>query len=119
MVDCSVSVSSPACEEDCTEEAKDINENVANNTFIPFSFMHVVWLSGMRGALNYSLATTFPNGEGHRDFVLASTGAIIVVGVCILGASTQPFLHILGLKGSPAIDTDDQPRKVDDFFIDN
>ena len=62
---------------------------------IPFSFMHVLWFAGLRGAVAYSCARDFPNLYGHRDEFTACTMVIVFVTIVIMGGCTESFLDYL------------------------
>lgn len=62
---------------------------------IPFSFMHVLWFAGLRGAVAYSCARDFPNLYGHRDEFTACTMVIVFVTIVIMGGCTEPLLEYL------------------------
>ncbi len=73
-------------------------------SLIPWTHMQLVCVAGLRGALNYSLATLFPDTFGHRDLVLACTAVVVVASICVLGGATAPMVRYLGLSSvdSPA-----------------
>jgi len=62
---------------------------------IPFSFMHVLWFAGLRGAVAYACATEFPDVYGHRDEITACTTVIVFVMVVIMGGCTESLLNSL------------------------
>ena len=62
---------------------------------IPFSFMHLLWFAGLRGAVAYSCARDFPNLYGHRDEFTACTMVIVFVTIVIMGGCTEPLLEYL------------------------
>lgn len=59
---------------------------------IPVSFMHVLWLAGLRGAVAYSCARDFPNLYGNNDEFTACTMVIVFVTIVIMGGCVEPLL---------------------------
>jgi solute carrier family 9 (sodium/hydrogen exchanger), member 8 len=64
---------------------------------IPFSFMHILWFAGLRGAVAYSCARDFPNLYGHRDEFTACTMVIVFVTIVIMGGCTETLLDHLNI----------------------
>ena len=62
---------------------------------IPTSFMHVLWLAGLRGAVAYSCARDFPNLYGNNDEFIACTMVIVFMTVVFMGGCIEPFLDML------------------------
>jgi sodium/hydrogen exchanger 8 len=62
---------------------------------IPVSFMHVMWFTGLRGAVAYSCARDFPNLFGHNAEFTACTMAIVFVTIVVMGGCTDPLLEMM------------------------
>lgn len=58
--------------------------------------MHMVWFSGLRGAIAYALSTQFPGP--HRRCVMSLTMAVVLATVWGLGGTTVPMLRHLGIR---------------------
>jgi monovalent cation/hydrogen antiporter len=55
--------------------------------------------AGMRGVVSLAAALALPDNFPGRDFVLATTFAVILVTVLIQGATLAPLIRVLGLSG--------------------
>ena len=58
---------------------------------------HMLWFSGLRGAVAFSCAHTFPNAHDHRTLFATTTIVLIIVSMYVLGALTVPVLTALGI----------------------
>lgn len=58
----------------------------------------MLWYSGLRGAVSYACARTFPDeSEYKRDFVM-TTMALVVITVFLLGGTTELALNCLNIS---------------------
>jgi NhaP-type Na+/H+ or K+/H+ antiporter len=71
---------------------------------VPFSFMHILWFAGLRGAVAYACAQNFPNVNGNSDTFLAATIIIVLVTVIVMGGATEPLIQYLQIR----IDVDEK-----------
>lgn len=64
---------------------------------IPKHMQHMLWFSGLRGAVAFSCAHVFPqNGDNkNRKLFTVTTSTIIIISVYLLGALTVPVLDYL------------------------
>jgi monovalent cation/hydrogen antiporter len=65
----------------------------------PLGVPIVMSWAGMRGVVSLAAALALPEGFPGRDFILATTFAVILVTVLIQGATLAPLIRILGLDG--------------------
>lgn len=65
---------------------------IRNNT------AHMLWFSGLRGAVAYACAKTFPNNNGNRPYFVFATIAIVLFTVFIFGCTTEFALKTLKIK---------------------
>eukprot|EP00555_Chaetoceros_dichaeta_P001942 CAMPEP_0198278446 /NCGR_PEP_ID=MMETSP1447-20131203/66382_1 /TAXON_ID=420782 /ORGANISM="Chaetoceros dichaeta, Strain CCMP1751" /LENGTH=606 /DNA_ID=CAMNT_0043973527 /DNA_START=105 /DNA_END=1925 /DNA_ORIENTATION=- len=65
---------------------------IRNNT------AHMLWFSGLRGAVAYACAKTFPNNNGNRPFFVFATIAIVLFTVFIFGCTTEFALKTLKIE---------------------
>jgi NhaP-type Na+/H+ or K+/H+ antiporter len=65
---------------------------------IPIKFMHVLWFSGLRGAVAYACARRFPDVNGNRDEFLGTTAVIVVFSIIVMGGAMGPLLQFLGIR---------------------
>ena len=70
--------------------SKDLK--VRNNT------AHMLWFSGLRGAVAYSCAKTFPNVYGNRPVFVSTTMAIVFFTVFTFGCTTEWALSYLEIE---------------------
>jgi sodium/hydrogen exchanger 8 len=73
--------------EKCDEDAIDDRK-------IPWSTAHMLWFSGLRGAVSYGLVKTFPETGNKVDFVV-TTMCIVLVTTFVLGGTTELALKFL------------------------
>ena len=52
---------------------------------ISLGMMHVIFFSGLRGAVAYACSNIFPNTYGHRDLIISTTSAVIVATMFFQG----------------------------------
>jgi NhaP-type Na+/H+ or K+/H+ antiporter len=65
----------------------------------PLAVPIVMSWAGMRGVVSLAAALALPDDFPGRDFVLATTFAVILVTVLIQGATLAPLIRVLGLSG--------------------
>jgi len=65
----------------------------------PVAVPIVMSWAGMRGVVSLAAALALPDGFPGRDFILATTFAVILVTVLVQGATLAPFIRVLGLSG--------------------
>jgi sodium/hydrogen exchanger 8 len=61
-----------------------------------WSEMHMVWFSGLRGAIAYALSTQFPGRHGKS--VMSLTMAIVLASVWMRGGATELMLRFFGTR---------------------
>ena len=59
---------------------------------------HMLWFSGLRGAVAYSCAKEFPNAFGNRSAFVFTTMFIVLFTVFIFGCSTELALNTLKIE---------------------
>lgn len=65
---------------------------------IPLNTAHMLWFSGLRGAVAYACVRSFPNTFGHAKEFMATTMAIILLTVFVFGGSTELMLNSLKIE---------------------
>lgn len=65
---------------------------IQNNT------AHMIWFSGLRGAVAYACAKNFPDAFGHRQTFVFTTMAIVLFTVFVFGCTTELALNILQIE---------------------
>ena len=62
------------------------------------AFAHVIWFSGLRGAVAYACVRKFPNVLGHTDAFTAATMVIVLVSIIVMGGATGTLLRKLNIE---------------------
>ena len=89
--------------------------NVGREKPIPFSYMTVIWFSGLRGAIAFSLALNVRATSAHHAGVMrSSTIFTVMFTTLIFGMGTSPMLRFLNLTGKGEEDAleDDKSREM-------
>ena len=71
----------------------------------PLSVPIVMSWAGMRGVVSLAAALALPEEFPGRDFILATTFAVILVTVLVQGATLAPLIRVLGLGNFTAQQT--------------
>ena len=58
---------------------------------------HMLMYSGLRGAVAFACATTFPDVNGNKDLFIVTTMTIVLVTVFVLGGGTETALSALNI----------------------
>jgi solute carrier family 9 (sodium/hydrogen exchanger), member 8 len=72
---------------------------------IEWKTAHMLWYSGLRGAVAYACVRSFPNTFNHRTELVAVTMAIILLTVFLFGSTTECFLYLLKIPTNVDEDT--------------
>ena len=59
---------------------------------------HMVWFSGLRGAVAYACVRSFPDTFGHADEFTMTTMIVVLVSVFGLGSTTECMLNLLQIR---------------------
>ncbi|RWS23321.1 sodium/hydrogen exchanger 7-like protein [Leptotrombidium deliense] len=70
--------------------------NFGRHNKIPLNYQHVLFFSGLRGAMAYALAIRNTLSEPRR-IMLTTTSVISIVTVIVFGGSTSSLLSLLGI----------------------
>lgn len=79
---------------------------------VPPAMQHMLWFSGLRGAVAFSCAHNFPNVHGHRTLFATTTIMLIIVSMYLLGALTVPVLDFLGIPQNCVLDDSGAPKSL-------
>ncbi|OQR96975.1 Monovalent Cation:Proton Antiporter-1 (CPA1) Family [Achlya hypogyna] len=74
-----------------------INRRKTPERQIPKATQHMLWFSGLRGALCFALALEWPN-ELQRHSIINVTMVVVLVTLFIGGGATVPVLNYLNIK---------------------
>jgi len=59
---------------------------------------HMLWFSGLRGAVAYACAKTFPDVFGNRSVIVFTTMIIVLFTVFVFGCTTEVALNFLQIE---------------------
>lgn len=101
-----------ACSKDCGAQKEITTAYVEEESFhaekfeddqapmdskIPLKTAHMLWFSGLRGAVSYALVRTFPNSNGNQSIFVVTTIFVVMVTTFLLGGSTELALQMLDI----------------------
>jgi NhaP-type Na+/H+ and K+/H+ antiporters len=59
---------------------------------------HMLWFAGLRGAVAYACAKTFPNAFGNRSVIVFTTMVIVLFTVFVFGCTTEIALNFFQIE---------------------
>jgi NhaP-type Na+/H+ or K+/H+ antiporter len=65
---------------------------------IPAKTAHMLWFSGLRGAVAYACVRSFPDTFHHDDEFTVTTMVIVLITVFGLGSTTESALNFLNIE---------------------
>lgn len=71
---------------------------VQHDLDISSSTAHMLWFSGLRGAVAYACVRSFPNTFHHAEIFTVTTMCIVLATVFGLGGTTEAALNLLGIE---------------------
>ncbi|XP_031575309.1 sodium/hydrogen exchanger 9-like [Actinia tenebrosa] len=83
--------------------------NLGRTRTIPFNFQHMMFFSGLRGAIAFALAVR-NSVSIPRQMMLTATLVIVIVSVIVLGGLTVPVLSGLGIRSG--VDEHEEEKKA-------
>ena len=85
---------------------------VGEKSKIPFADQLVMVHAGLRGAIAFALALTFPTN--HQKYVIDATTWIVLITVFVFGGTTVTVLKALGIE----LGCDDERKDGDEKYVD-
>jgi hypothetical protein len=76
----------------------------------PISVPIIMSWAGMRGVVSLAAALALPDGFPGRDFIVATTFAVILVTVLLQGATLAPLIKALNFEGFPSMEAETLPE---------
>ena len=67
---------------------------VIDDSEVPWAMAHMLWFSGLRGAVSYALVRTFPQ-TGNEHVFIVTTIVIVLLTTFVFGGSTEWALEML------------------------
>jgi hypothetical protein len=90
-----VPLSPPGLERnDTSQSAQSMTPRIRRDLRISPNTMHMLWFSGLRGAVAYACVRSFPDTFGHANEFTVTTMVIVLVTVFCLGSTTECALNI-------------------------
>ena len=74
----------------------NISKALAGEQYLPFSYYHIIAISGLRGAIAFSLALTLPN-ELHGHEIYTATLIAVIVSIVGTGTVMVPLLKFFNI----------------------
>ena len=69
-----------------------------NEMLVKPKTQHMLYLSGLRGAVAFACAQTFPDDYGNRGVFVVTTMAVVLVTTFTMGGGTESMLEGLGIE---------------------
>ncbi|GMH67176.1 hypothetical protein TrLO_g1868 [Triparma laevis f. longispina] len=88
-----------------TSAVDDDQKNEEPKNVIDSKTQHMLFFSGLRGAVAFACAISFPNTYGNRDSFIVTTMIIVLVTVFGMGGGTESVLEKLGIASGVDEDT--------------
>ena len=80
------------------ESSLSMTPNARKDLKVRNKTAHMLWFSGLRGAVAYACAKTFPNVYGNLPIFVSTTMAIVFFTVFTMGCTTDLALNILEIE---------------------
>lgn len=74
---------------------KAVTTTTLPSSKIPWRTAHMLWFSGLRGAVSYALVRTFPQSTGNHNIFVVTTIFIVMITTFVLGGTTELALQTL------------------------
>ncbi|KAL9179696.1 hypothetical protein ACHAXT_008986 [Thalassiosira profunda] len=76
-------------------KGNDPRDDASQDSRISLNKAHMLWFSGLRGAVSYALVKTFPNTTGHQTIFVVTTAMIVLLTTFVFGGTTDLMLRVL------------------------
>jgi hypothetical protein len=70
------------------------NASFEDDSTIPWRTAHMMWYSGLRGAVSYGLVRTFPDTQ-DKNTIVVTTMLLVLLTTFLLGGTTEMVLNFL------------------------
>eukprot|EP01133_Synstelium_polycarpum_P017108 gene17108-20378_t len=74
--------------------------NKTRTTQIPMPIQIVIWFSGLRGAISFSLSLSDEYTSIHAEYIKTNVLLLVIFTIFVFGLSTYPVLKVLKIKSS-------------------
>jgi hypothetical protein len=91
------------------QSSKRIKEGQTEQPQISNGMKLVIWFSSLRGAVAFSCANIFPDTNGNREVIIATTTAVIVITTFVQGMFTIPVITAAKVKVGVTYSDDTDP----------
>ena len=75
----------------------EMSPMAAPSSKIPWRTAHMLWFSGLRGAVSYALVRTFPQSTGNHNVFVVTTIFVVMITTFVLGGTTELALQTLNI----------------------
>ena len=89
----------------------DLPEERISDRRIPMQTAHMLWFSGLRGAVSYGLARMFPSSSPNQAIFVGVTMFIVLMTTFVLGGSTEYALSYLNIQTN--VDEEEYLKRLD------
>eukprot|EP00978_Attheya_sp_CCMP212_P022897 scaffold69108_cov49-Attheya_sp.AAC.2 len=93
---CEKSITPPSSDD--TSEHKLFTPNRSKDKVIDWGTTHMMWFSGLRGAVAYACAHNFPESSENGSAFMVTTSMIVLVTVFLFGGTADFMLELLGIS---------------------
>jgi hypothetical protein len=83
-------------EDGFTKKASNLTSK-GNTDLIPWKTAHMLWFSGLRGAVSYALVKTFPQ-TGNENMFAVTTMMIVLITTFVFGGATEAALRFFKIE---------------------
>lgn len=84
---------------------------------VPMNMQHMIFFSGLRGAVAYALSNIFPDEYGNQNLIVGTTMIIVLITVFVFGGLTIDVLKGLGLQ--TGVDMEPYLSRLQAYYIPN
>jgi NhaP-type Na+/H+ or K+/H+ antiporter len=81
-----------------SDDQSSITPRTKRDLKISTKVSHMLWFSGLRGAMSYACSRSFPDSFGHREDFTIATVWIVLFTVFVLGGTTEMALKCLKVE---------------------
>ena len=90
-----------------------------NDQKVDMNTAHMLWFSGLRGAVAYACAKSFPNNLDNRAPMVVTTMSIVLLTVFLLGGTTECALNLLKIEMNVDMKVSEEEDQMQNSCIDN
>ena len=104
--------------DDLNLDANYSNGIIFNDQKVDMNTAHMLWFSGLRGAVAYACAKSFPNIMGNRAPMVVTTMSIVLLTVFLLGGTTECALNLLKIEMNVDMNMNEEEDQMQNRLLD-